>query len=290
MDYVLKALCLNNEARVYIVNTKDMANEFVKRHDLWPSAASVLTKTATVATLMGAMLKGDQALTIKVNGGGPVGNVIVDANAYGEVRGYVDHPHVHFSRKNSLDDVTTLGNDGFIDVIKDLELKDLFTSTTPLITGDLAKDFTYYFVTSEQTPSVVSLGTLITEDNKIELSGGLIIQLLPNATESTIQAIESKVNELSHLSDLLFKYTNLEDILKLLFNNDYEILEIKTVRFNCNCSKEKFAGGIASLGKEEIKQMIEEDENAEVICHYCNNIYNYSKDELSKIMEGEKND
>lgn len=288
MDHIIKALCLGDEARVYIGNTKQMANEFVARHDLWPSATSVLSKVATVGAMMGAMLKGDQALTIKVNGNGPIGNVVVDANAYGEIRGYVDHPHVHFSKKKTLDDVTTLGTDGFIDIIKDLELKDLFTSTTPLMTGDIAKDFTYYFATSEQTPSVISLGTLITEDNQVELSGGLMIQLLPGATESTILAIESKLKELECMSDLLFHYQNLEDILKLLFKEDYKIMEMKTVRFQCHCSKERFAGGISSLGKQEIEQMILEDQKAEVVCHYCNHRYEYSLEELKELMEEQK--
>src|SRR5690554_5566969 len=165
MNNLIKALTCGGRVRVYITNTTDVVNEAIRLHDLWPSAASVLGKTMTVALMMGAMLKGEEALTIKIDGNGPIGNVIVDSDSKGNVRGYVDHPHVHFSRKATLDDVTTLGYNGYIDVIKDLKLKDLYSSTIPLETGDLAKDFTYYFAKSEQTPSVVALGTIMNEDN-----------------------------------------------------------------------------------------------------------------------------
>lgn len=283
MDYILKSLALDNEVRVYIAKTTELANEAIKRHDLWPSAASVLSKTMTVASLMGAMQK-TGALTIKINGNGPIGNVIVDANYQGEVRGYVDHPHVHFSRKNNLDDITTLGIDGYIDVIKDLGLKDLFTSTIPIQTGDLAQDFTYYFAASEQTPAMVALGIVINEDNTAELCGGIIIQLMPKASESTIKYLESKIDILKSFSTLLFKHQNLEEIFKLLFDNNYQIIDKQDVVFKCHCSKEKFAGGISSLGESEIRSIIDEDGKAEIVCHFCNNVYQFNIDELNNIL------
>ncbi|MDD3999350.1 MAG: Hsp33 family molecular chaperone HslO [Bacilli bacterium] len=287
MDYIIKALARSRRVRAYLARTTKVTNEAIVTHDLWPSAASVLGKTLTIGLLMGAMLKGEEALTIKVDGNGPIGVVIVDSNAKGEVRGYVGNSHVHFSRKGALDDVTTLGYNGYIDVIKDLKLKDLYSSTVPLTTGDLAKDFTYYFASSEQTPTLTSLGVIINEDNSAKISGGLIIQLMPDALEADIEFLESKTLMLSSFSELLNKYDDLESILQLIFGEDFKVLDKMAVTYHCDCSKDKFARGIASLSFEEIKDIIETDGKAEVICRYCRKQYLYSKEEL-EIIEKER--
>lgn len=288
MDYLIKAMARGERVRVYLARTTKISNDAIATHDLWPSAASVLGKTLTIALLMGGMLKGEEALTIKIDGNGPIGIVIADGNAKGEVRGYVSNPHVHFSKAGSLDEVTTLGYNGYIDVIKDLKLKDFYSSTIPLQTGDLAKDFTYYFAYSEQTPTLTSLGTVIGEDNACKLCGGIIIQLMPDAKEEDIEFLEFKTAVLSRFSGLLAEYDDLEMILKLIFGDDYRILEKMDVRYHCDCSKEKFARGIATLGKEEIRDIIETDGKAEVVCHYCRKEYVYSKDDLEKIERESK--
>lgn len=288
MDNLLKVLALEDRVRVYIVNNTQTTNDAIIRHDLWPSAASVLGKTMAIAQMMGAMLKGEEALTIKIDGNGPIGCVCVDSNALGEVRGYVTRSHVHFSKKDAIDDVYTLGYNGYIDVIKDLKLKELFTSTIPLETGDLAKDFTYYFTVSEQTPSLVALGSLFDVDNRAKVCGGIIIQLLPNALEEDIVYIESKVNILSKMSELLATYENLEDIIKLIFEDNYRVVEKMNVKFKCRCSKNHFASGIVSLGKDEIKDILETDKKAEVVCHYCGNRYVYDEKDLEIILKGAK--
>lgn len=287
-DYLIKALALNERVRVYIVRNTDVANTARIKHDLWPSAASVLGKTMAIGLMMGAMLKGDEALTIKIDGNGPIGTVVVDANDLGEVRGYTERSHVNFTNKFGLDDVSTLGYNGYIDVIKDLHLKDLFTSTIPLQTGDLAKDFTYYFTVSEQTPSVCSLGAKVDTDNKVLVCGGLIIQLLPNAIEDDIVYIESKLDLLKNMSKLLLDYNDLEDILKLVFDKDYIVLQKQDVCFKCNCSKEHFLEGLATLPKKDIEEMIKKDGGAEVVCHYCANRYNYTKEELEGLLKRRK--
>jgi molecular chaperone Hsp33 len=288
MDYLIKALARNGRVRVYITRTTKVTNDAILTHDLWPSAASILGKTLTVALLMGAMLKGEEALTIKIDGNGPIGVVVAYSNAKGEARGYVRNPHVHFSKHNNLDEVTTLGYNGYIDVIKDLKLKDFYSSTIPLQTGDLAKDFTYYFAHSEQTPTLTSLGSVIKEDNTCSLCGGIIIQLMPDAREEDIEFLEFKTPILSSFSGLLAENEDLENILKLIFGDDYEILDKMNVRYHCACSKDKFARGIASIGKAEIRNIIETDGQAEVICHYCKNQYIYSKEELEQIEKESK--
>ncbi len=288
MDKLLKILALDERVRVYIVNDTETTNEAIRRHDLWPSAASVLGKTMAIGLMMGAMLKGDEALTIKIDGNGPIGMVCVDSNAKGEVRGYVERSHVNFTNKKGLDDVYTLGYNGYIDVIKDLKLKDLFTSTIPLETGDLAKDFTYYFAKSEQTPSLVALGSLFDVDNKAKVCGGIIIQLLPNALDEDITYLESKLNILSKMSELLKTYNNLEDIIKLIFNDDYKVIETMDVAFKCPCTKDKFAIGLASLGKEQLLDILNVDKKAEVVCHYCGEKYLYDEKDLQEIIKGVK--
>lgn len=287
MDYLVKALALNKNVRVYVVNNTGVVNEAIRRHDVWPSAASVLGKTMAIGLMMGGMLKGKQALTIKIDGNGPIGQVVVDANALGDVRGYVTRPHVNFTTNDGkLAEVQTLGYNGFIDVIKDLKMNDLFTSSIDIVTGDLAKDFTYYFMESEQTPSVVALGSKFDVDNTCLLCGGIVIQLMPGAGEDEISYVESKISMLNSFSELLEKY-KLEDIVKIIFE-DCEIVETRTVIFHCKCKKEKFAGGLISLGKKELENIIETDKKAEVVCHYCNEKYDFSLEELQKLVKEAK--
>lgn len=284
MDHLIKALALNNEARVYIVSNTETVNEAVTRHNLWPGATSVLGKTLTIGQIMGCMLKGEEALTIKINGGnGQLGNIIVDANSKGEVRGYVDNPNVSIvNNAGGMNDYYAIGTEGMIDVIKDLKLKDLFTSSV-VCTGDLATDFTYYFYESEQTNSVVYLGMLIDVDNKCKLSGGMVIQLLPNATENTISYLENIIKKYPSFNDVLEKYS-LEEILKLFFNDDYEILETKEVCFKCSCSKENFSKALLTLGKKDLEEIINEDHHIETVCHYCEEKYNFSEEEIKEII------
>ena len=288
MDILKKALVLNKEARAYIISNKDTVNEAINRHNLWPGATSVLGKTLTIAQIMGSMLKGKEALTIKINGGnGQVGNIIVDANSKGEVRGYVDNPSVSIvNNSGGMNDYYAIGTEGMIDVIKDLKLKETFTSSVEC-TGNLANDFTYYFFESEQTPSVVYLGMLIDVDNTCKLSGGLIIQLLPNASENTICYLENLIQEYASFNELLEKYS-LDEILQLFFKDDYEIVEEREVSFKCPCSKENFSKALLTLGKEELQEIANEDHHIEAVCHYCGEKYTFDEEEINELIKNIK--
>ena len=288
MDILKKALVLNKEARAYIISNKDTVNEAINRHNLWPGATSVLGKTLTIAQIMGSMLKGKEALTIKINGGnGQVGNIIVDANSKGEVRGYVDNPSVSIvNNSGGMNDYYAIGTEDMIDVIKDLKLKETFTSSVEC-TGNLANDFTYYFFESEQTPSVVYLGMLIDVDNTCKLSGGLIIQLLPNASENTICYLENLIQEYASFNELLEKYS-LDEILRLFFKDDYEIVEEREVSFKCPCSKENFSKALLTLGKEELQEIANEDHHIEAVCHYCGEKYNFDEEEINELIKNIK--
>ena len=287
-DICIKALALNETIRVYLINNTNTINEEIKRHNLWPSATSVLAKVTSVAQMMGLMLKGDAGLTVKIQGNGSLGKVIVDCNALGEARGYVDHPDVNFvNNSGGLNDYYAIGNDGIIEVIKDLKMKDLFTSSVKL-TGNLASDFTYYFFESEQTPSLVSLGVLVNEYNTCDISGGIIIQVLPNATDKEISYVESTANLLNNFSNLL-KEKSFEDILTMLFEENFEILETNVVCFKCNCSKETFSRSLLTLGSKTLEEIKNEDHKIEAVCHYCNNKYQFDETDLNNlILEAKK--
>lgn len=284
MDKMIKALGLNEQVKIYIVSTTSITNEAINKHDLWPSAASVLGKSMTIGLLMGGTLKQDQALTIKIDGNGPIGQVVVDANGHGEVRGYCTNPHITFSNKGKIDEITTLGVNGYIDVIKDLHMNDLFTSSTEIITGDLAKDFTYYLMSSEQVPSAILLGSKFDVDNTCKVCGGMMIQLLPNASEETISYLENVLKDNIEFSSLL-ENNDLEAIIKYFFKDDYKILEELDCKFNCPCSHDRFKQSLIRLGKKELKEMIDENKDIEVVCHYCNSKYNFIIDELKEMYE-----
>lgn len=279
---MIKALGLNEEVKIYIVDTTDITNTAIEKHDLWPSAASLLGKAMTIGLLMGGSLKQDQALTIKIDGNGPIGQIVVDANGKGDVRGYCSNPHVTFSKNGKIDEITTLGNNGYIDVIKDLHMNDLFISSTEIITGDLAKDFTYYLMNSEQIPSAILLGSKFEVDNRCSICGGMMIQVLPNASEETISYLENFLNSGIEFSQLLIN-NSLEEILKIFFNDNYRILETLLCEYKCTCSHNHFKESLIKLGKKELKEMIDENKDIEVVCHYCNSRYNYTTNELKEM-------
>lgn len=290
MDYLLKAMALNNTVRVYLASTTNIANETKKRHDLWPSALSVLAKTMTITSIMGAMLKDNQRVAVTINSNGQVGNIYADAYPDGRVRGYLQQPHVSFvnHKENAIDDQFSLGNEGFIQVVKDMQLKSLFTSQVPLTYFDIAKDFAYYFNASEQTPSAVSVGILVGEDNYAIKSGGLVVQLLPNTPEHIIDFLEDIIKELPPMSQLLKQYDSFEEILAHMFGKDFQILEKVNLQFSCSCSKDRFARGIISLGKEEIENIIHEQGEIETICHYCKEKYYFDNNELNDLLKQSK--
>ena len=286
MGKLVRGTALDNSVKFVYVLSTDITNEAIKRHDLWPSAASVLGKVMTIGLMMGGNLKDDAALTIKVDGGGPIGTVVCDCNGYQTVRGYVKEPHVNFTRKGKLDELTTMGNNGYIDVIKDLRIGELFTSSVQIQTGNLAYDFAYYFNTSEQTPTSICLGSIFNPDNTCEVCGGILIQLLPDASEDIITKLEDRINNIKDFSNILNQYKDdYNELLKLFFDEKYEVMGEKEAIFYCPCDKKRFSNALLTLDEKDLKEMINDGKGAEITCHYCNNVYNYTTEELIKILE-----
>lgn len=287
-DYLVKAIAYNGTVRAYATKTTEMVDEAVRRQDTWPTASAALGRAITAGTMMATMLKGEDKLTIKIEGGGPIGAIIVDSNAKGESRGYVTNPHVDFelNEHGKLDVARAVGNSGYLSVVKDLGMKEHFTGSIPLISGELGEDFTYYFVSSEQVPSAVGVGVLVNPDRTILASGGFIVQMMPGADEETISKIEQRISQLPPISKLIEAGMSPEEMIySLLGEDDVKILEKMNVAFSCNCSKERIANAIITLGRQEIKEMIEEDGGAETHCHFCNEKYLFTKEDLELLYE-----
>ena len=214
----------------------------------------------------GRNVKRNSKLTVTVDGRGPIGKIIADADAKGNVRAYVDHPQTHFplNEQGKLDVRRAVGTEGSIQVVKDVGMKDYFSGSSPIVSGELGEDFTYYYATSEQTPSSVGLGVLVNPDNTIKAAGGFIIQVMPGAKEETINKLEEAINQMTPVSKLIEQGLTPEGILnEILGEDNVQILETSPVQFECNCSHEKFLNAIKGLGEAEISDMIKEDHGAE---------------------------
>jgi molecular chaperone Hsp33 len=285
-DYLIKALGYEGQVRAYAVSTTDTVGEAQRRHYTWPTASAALGRAMTAGVMMGGMLKGEEKLTIKIEGGGPIGSILVDSNAKGEVRGYVTHPQTHFdlNEQGKLDVRRAVGTDGLLTVVKDIGLRDYFSGQVPLVSGELGEDFTYYFVTSEQVPSSVGVGVLVNPDNSILAAGGFIIQLMPGTSEDTISKIENRLSTITPVSKMIQSGMTPEEILtEILGEGNVNILEKMDVQFSCQCSRERIANALISLGQAEIRDIIETDGQAEAHCHFCNQTYQFSKEELEKL-------
>ncbi|MFE4814180.1 Hsp33 family molecular chaperone HslO [Peribacillus simplex] len=285
-DYLIKALGYEGQVRAYAVSTTDTVGEAQRRHYTWPTASAALGRAMTAGVMMGGMLKGEEKLTIKIEGGGPIGSILVDSNAKGEVRGYVTHPQTHFdlNEQGKLDVRKAVGTDGLLTVVKDIGLRDYFSGQVPIVSGELGEDFTYYFVTSEQVPSSVGVGVLVNPDNSILAAGGFIIQLMPGTSEDTISKIENRLSTITPVSKMIQSGMTPEEILtEILGEGNVNILEKMDVQFSCQCSKERIANALISLGQAEIRDIIDTDGQAEAHCHFCNQTYQFSKEELEEL-------
>lgn len=287
-DYLVRAIGFNGSVRAFAVSSTETVGEAQRRHDTWPTASAALGRTMTAGVMMGAMQKGDDQLTIKVQGDGPIGAIIVDANAKGEVRGYAMNPHVDFelNQFGKLDVRRAVGTQGSLSVVKDAGLRDYFTGQVELVSGELGEDFAYYFIKSEQTPSAVGLGVLVNPDYTIKAAGGFIVQVMPGVDDETITQIEEALSKIEPVSKMIEKGFTPEEILEAVLGKEHvEILDRQDVTFSCNCSKDRFSNALIGLGDDELQAMIEEDHGAEAECHFCMEKYSYSEDELRDIIE-----
>ncbi len=287
-DYLIKATAFEGTIRAYAIKSTTTVEEARRRHDTWATASAALGRTLTIATMMGAMLKGEDKLTVKLEGDGPTGPIVADANAKGQVRAYITHPHVDFelNSQGKLDVARAVGTNGSLSVVKDLGLKEHFTGQVPIVSGEVSEDFTYYFATSEQVPSAVGAGVLVNPDHSILAAGGFIVQVMPGASDETITKLEQRIKAIPPISTLIQEGKNPEDILTELFEeNHLKVLDKMPVEFHCSCSLERIKNAIRGLGNEEINEMIEQDGGAEATCHFCNEHYHLDTEELAELKQ-----
>lgn len=284
-DYLVRGLIDKRNARVFACRTTNLVNDARTHHHLWPCASAALGRLMSVTLMMGAMNKNNEKMTVTINGGGPMGTLLVTSNSDGKIKGFVSNPEVHYTynKTNKLAVGLCVGTQGDLQVIRDMGLKQPITSSVPIQTGEIGDDFAYYFMVSEQIPSVVSLGVLVNEDSIVEAAGGFIIQLLPEATEEDITFIENKIKDFPPVSALIKEGKSPEDIIEMLFGNEAEILDHQGLSFYCDCSKEKMTAALATVPNDELEAMIKEDHGAEITCQFCNRHYHFDEQELLDI-------
>lgn len=280
---VIIATALNEHARIYLLNSKQVVEEARKLHDLWPTSCAALGRTLSVTSLMGLMQKDEsEVVTVTINGGGPIGTIMAVSNCLGEVKGFCGDPEQYEKYENSskLAVGRVVGTDGYLKVTKNLKLKQQYTSEVALQTGEIGDDFAYYFSVSEQRPTIVSVGVLVDVDYSVKSAGAMIIELLPNHTEEDIVYLENLKFE--PISSVLNKNDDLYAYLNSLFK-DAKVLEERNVVYKCDCSKERFMRNLLTLPKKDIEELALE-EKIEVRCEFCNKNYIIDKDDLNTIL------
>ncbi len=277
---VLNGLAFNDEVRFFIIDSKELVEELRQKNQTTPVCSAVIGRSATITSIMGLMLKGQQNVTTILEGDGPAGQIISIANSDGEVRATMNNPHVDIPLKanGKLDVSGAVGKNGSLRVIKDLNMKEPFVGSSAIISGEIAEDYTYYFSVSEQIPTAISAGVLVDVDYTIKTAGALVIQLLPHASEATINQLEASFTALKPMTTMLLDMS-LEEILTTTFADDYRILETKNVEYKCTCNEEKYIEGIRLLDPKEIAE-IKADKTVECVCNFCRTKYQIATDKI----------
>ena len=286
-DYIVRGMAANGQIRAFAALTKDTVETARPAHDTSPVATAALGRLLTAGGMMGAMMKGEQdVLTLQIKAGGPLQGITVTADSQGNVKGYVGNPQVILpaNEKGKLDVASAVGP-GFLNVIKDMGMKEPYSGQTMLQTCEIAEDLTYYFATSEQVPSSVGLGVLMGRENTVRQAGGFIVQLMPFAEEAVISQLEDNLKGITSVTGLLDEGNTPEQLLeRLLGNLNLELSDTLPVRFCCNCSKTRVEKALISIGRQELKSMIQEGKPVELNCHFCNTNYQFSIEELKDIL------
>ena len=280
MDYALIATAYDAMVRIYVANTTNTVKKIQKIHDTTSIASIALGRFLTVSAMMGFMYKDDERISLKIEADGIIGNMIMETNGKGYIKGDIENPHID----TSLTIKEAVGN-GYIKVVKDLNMKNLFTSSSELVSGEIADDFTYYFTVSEQTPSSVAAGVSISKDNEIEAAGGFIIQVLPGCIDEVITIIENVLLEMPPVTTLIKEKLTCEEILSILSCNSENILSKKKIQYFCGCSKKRFQKALSTLNETTLTEIITEDKQAEIVCNFCKKKYIFDEKELKEIRK-----
>ena len=286
-DYIVRATAADHQLRAFAVTSRDIVEKAREIHNTSPVATAAIGRLLTAASMMGSMMKGEKdVLTLQIECGGPIGGITVTADSNADVKGYVNNPNVILppNAQGKLDVSGALGP-GFLNVIKDIGLREPYNGQTHLVSGEIAEDLTYYFATSEQVPSSVGLGVLMDKDNHVRQAGGFIIQVMPDTDDEVIDKLEARLGEVHSVTDMLDKGMTPEDILGYVLDGmDVEILETIPTQYKCSCSRERVSKAIASIGKKDLQEMIDDGKPIEVNCQFCGSHYKFDTEQLKTFM------
>lgn len=291
-DYMVRATAANAQVRAFACTSKGVVEAARQAHNTTPVITAALGRLLSAGAMMGSMLKGDKDLiTLQIKGDGPAGGITVTADSMGHVKGYADTPMVILPLKpNGKLDVSGAVGKGFLRVIKDMGLKEPYVGQTELQTGEIAEDLTYYFAASEQVPSCVGLGVLVEKDYTVRQAGGFIVQIMPFAEDAVIDKLEQNLKKIDAVTAVLDAGNTPEQMLEILLADmEPEITDKMPIAFSCNCSKSRIERVLFSIGRKELKEMIDDGEPIEVNCHFCNTNYQFSIEELREIYQKNEN-
>jgi len=286
-DHLVQALLAGGQVRAMAAVTTRTVEEARWRHDLYPTAAAALGRTLTVTAFLGAMLKAPQKVYVEIEGDGPIKAVHTQGDSEGRVRGYVGNPHVELpaNARGKLDVAGAVGR-GTLYVIRDLGLREPYRGFVPLVSGEIGEDFAHYFLRSEQTPSVVAVGVLVNPDGRVRAAGGLLLQVMPGASDDIVAVLEDQARRLPAVSAAIDGGRDAEGLVALAAGElDVQVLRTMPVRFECSCSRERFERALIALGEDELRDMLETDGSAELVCHFCSEVYRFDAKELSALLK-----
>lgn len=284
-DTLIKAISKDGNFRAFALLATETVAEAAQRHDTWSTSTVALGRALMAGAILGANQKGNDKITLRVISENTIGHITVDADANGHLKGYVGNPHIDL-KKTATGEVMVGSSvaPGFLLVIRDMGLKEPYTGQVPLISGEIAEDLAFYFTESEQIPSAVGLSVLLDQEDRVKVAGGFLVQAMPDALPDDLAGFEARLQAMPAISEIL-EHSSTQAILDAVFGEvEYKVLAKEPLQFQCDCSKEKFARGLAGLGRAELAAIIEEDGQAEVVCHFCGNKYQFSKEELENIL------
>ena len=288
MDNIKRFLAYNERINIVCVSTTELVEEARKVHDLSPLATAALGRTLTMASIIASGLKGEKdTVTLQIKGNGPIGTIVAVSDSKVRTRGYVANPGIELPlrKDGKLNVGAAVGNEGYVYVIKDIGLKEPYVGMSKIVSGEIAEDFANYFYISEQKNTAVALGVLV-DKNGVRSAGGYIVTAMPDATEDDLFILENRIKEAKSVSQMLDENMSLEEIAKDITGDE----NIQTVedgivpKYECTCSKEKMENALVSIGKEELEKIIAEDKKAELVCNFCNKKYEFSEEELKKLI------
>ena len=286
MDELVRAIAGDGFIKISAVSTRDLTERARNIHKTLPVVTAALGRTLAATSIMGNSLKvEDGSVTVRINGGGPIGSMIVVSDSQGNVRGYPQNPMVDLPLKSNgkLDVGAAVGRDGTLTVIKDLNMKEPYVGSVQLVTGEIAEDFTYYYVESEQIPAACALGVLVDRDQSVKTAGGYVIQLLPGAPDSLLDRLEQNIAKAGAVTGIL-QSTDAEGMIKLVLEGfEPKILEHTPISYKCYCSEERVSGAIAGIGKDELDEIIKEGKPIEVACQFCEKVYTFPVDKIIEM-------